>query len=270
MLLVVENLPSLGYPVAMREKITLQSHDLDGYLTAKDEAALAEIGKLYDVYLDECRKYDPCTGDGQALTRLSAEISGQLERIVAAEDRIHVYSFETPRQQHSEGSRLIARLRDPKTGHEEFLYYIQRAYELLFTHVFADQAIDSKRSIIQTTPVTDPAPNYAVHRIPDIDPLIHDCVMCVMLRGALLPSMIVSKEIQDYSSDGYITPFALFRIIPIGKNVPVARRHRGNVHNVARVNGCGFVGAFAACRVKRQSVRDIFPIHPKAHISRHF
>ena len=36
--------------------------------------------------------------------------------------------------------------------------------------------------------------------------------MCVMLRGALLPSMIVSKEIQDYSSDGYITPFALFRI----------------------------------------------------------
>ena len=179
MLLVVENLPSLGYPVAMREKITLQSHDLDGYLTAKDEAALAEIGKLYDVYLDECRKYDPCTGDGQALTRLSAGISG---------------------------------LRDPKTGHEEFLYYIQRAYELLFTHVFADQAIDSKRSIIQTTPVTDPAPNYAVHRIPDIDPLIHDCVMCVMLRGALLPSMIVSKEIQDYSSDGYITPFALFRI----------------------------------------------------------
>lgn len=211
-LLVVENLPSLGYPVAMREKITLQSHDLDGYLTAKDEAALAEIGKLYDVYLDECRNYDPCTGDGQALTRLSGEISDQLERIVAAEDRIHVYSFETPRQQHSEGSRLIARLRDPKTGHEEFLYYIQRAYELLFTHVFADQAIDSKRSIIQPTPVTDPAPNYAVHRIPDIDPLIHDCVMCVMLRGALLPSMIVSKEIQDYSSDGYITPFALFRI----------------------------------------------------------
>jgi uracil phosphoribosyltransferase len=33
-----------------------------------------------------------------------------------------------------------------------------------------------------------------------------------MLRGALLPSMIVSKEIQEYSSHGYVTPFAMFRI----------------------------------------------------------
>jgi len=33
-----------------------------------------------------------------------------------------------------------------------------------------------------------------------------------MLRGALLPSIIVSKEIQEYSSSGYVTPFALFRI----------------------------------------------------------
>ena len=33
-----------------------------------------------------------------------------------------------------------------------------------------------------------------------------------MLRGALLPSMIMSKEIQEYSSNGYITPFALFKI----------------------------------------------------------
>ena len=36
--------------------------------------------------------------------------------------------------------------------------------------------------------------------------------MCVMLRGALLPSMIMSKEIEEYSSHGYITPFALFKI----------------------------------------------------------
>jgi len=33
-----------------------------------------------------------------------------------------------------------------------------------------------------------------------------------MLRGALLPSMIMSKEIEEYSSNGYITPFALFKI----------------------------------------------------------
>ena len=36
--------------------------------------------------------------------------------------------------------------------------------------------------------------------------------MCVMLRGALLPSMIMSKEIEEYSSKGYVTPFALFKI----------------------------------------------------------
>ena len=36
--------------------------------------------------------------------------------------------------------------------------------------------------------------------------------MCVMLRGALLPSMIVSKEIEEFSSHNYITPFALFKI----------------------------------------------------------
>ncbi len=36
--------------------------------------------------------------------------------------------------------------------------------------------------------------------------------MCVMLRGALLPSIIMSKEIQEYSSTRYVTPFALFRI----------------------------------------------------------
>ena len=48
--------------------------------------------------------------------------------------------------------------------------------------------------------------------LPDCDELIHNSVMCVMLRGALLPSMIISKEAQDYSSDDYITPFALFKI----------------------------------------------------------
>ena len=58
----------------------------------------------------------------------------------------------------------------------------------------------------------DPVQNYAVHKIPDIDHKIENAVMCVMLRGALLPSMIMSKEIEEYSSSGYVTPFALFKI----------------------------------------------------------
>jgi uracil phosphoribosyltransferase len=57
-----------------------------------------------------------------------------------------------------------------------------------------------------------PVQNYAVHKIPNIDDKIENTVMCVMLRGALLPSMIMSKEIQEYSSHGYVTPFALFKI----------------------------------------------------------
>ncbi|NLZ76842.1 MAG: uracil phosphoribosyltransferase, partial [Spirochaetales bacterium] len=109
-------------------------------------------------------------------------------------------------------SRLISKLRNPVTGNEEFLYYVQRAYELLFSHVWADAVLPTKRSVITRTPVTVPVQNYAVHRIPDVDSIINNSVMCVMLRGALLPSMIVSKEIQEYSSIGYVTPFALFKI----------------------------------------------------------
>jgi uracil phosphoribosyltransferase len=51
-----------------------------------------------------------------------------------------------------------------------------------------------------------------VHKITNIDDKIENTVMCVMLRGALLPSMIMSKEIEEYSSHGYVTPFALFKI----------------------------------------------------------
>ncbi|MDA3850633.1 MAG: uracil phosphoribosyltransferase, partial [Spirochaetaceae bacterium] len=69
-----------------------------------------------------------------------------------------------------------------------------------------------KNHLIVKTPVTVPVQNYAVLRIPDVDSQIENTVMCVMLRGALLPSMILSKEIEEYSSSGYLTPFALFRI----------------------------------------------------------
>ncbi len=62
------------------------------------------------------------------------------------------------------------------------------------------------------TPVTVPQSNYAVHKIPDIDAMTENSVMCVMLRAALLPSMIVAKEIQEYSSRHTVTPFALFKI----------------------------------------------------------
>lgn len=196
-------------------RIVLHASDLDGFLTEKDKASIDEIDNMYSGYLELCRKIENAEDKKEAEKALveNARTTGhKLEEITRANPRIHVYSFETPQEQHGEASRIIAKLRNPKTEHEEFLYYIQRAYEIMFAHAFAAPCIRQKRSIIQKTPVTVPVRNYAVHRIPDIDDIVHNAVMCVMLRGALLPSMIISKEIEDYSSDGFITPFALFRI----------------------------------------------------------
>ncbi len=199
-------------------KVVIHATDLDGFLRDDDKAKIEHVRKLYEKSLEACSLIETssCEQDKEkaeeALVKSSAEIGAYLEEVVSKEPSIHVYCFESPQEQHGAASRLIAKLRDPNTGHEEFLYYIQRAYELLFAHVFADSALPKKRSIITKTPVVNPCRNYAAHRIPDADSLTSNAVMCVMLRGALLPSMIISKEIQDYSSNDYVTPFALFKI----------------------------------------------------------
>jgi uracil phosphoribosyltransferase len=135
-----------------------------------------------------------------------------MQEITRDEGKIFVYSFKTPREVHGEPSRLIAKLRDYRTPHDEFVYYTQRAYELLFNLAVDAANPQNKNYFIVKTPVDIPVQNYAVHKIPDVDNELDNSVMCVMLRGALLPSMIMSKEIQEYSSKGYVTPFALFRI----------------------------------------------------------
>lgn len=196
-------------------RIILHATDLDGFLQDVDKKHLAEIEAMYAESLDCCKAIEngqDMINNTKTLEKSARDIGHKLEEIVKENDRIHVYSFDTPDELHGGCSRIIAKLRDPRTGHEEFLYYIQRAYEILFAHVFADQRLSQKRSIIQMTPVTVPVRNYAVHRIPNVDDMVHNAVMCVMLRGALLPSMIISKEAQDYSSDDFITPFALFKI----------------------------------------------------------
>lgn len=199
-------------------KIVLHATDLDGYLKDSDKDKIAHVDELYKQSLYHCSVLETASDvsrleeSRKGLVESAKEIGRYLKDVCAEEPSIHVYSFETPQEQHGQASRLIAKLRDPSTGHEEFLYYIQRAYEMLFSHVFADAALPTKRSIITKTPVTSPVRNYAVHRIPDVDSLIKNSVMCVMLRGALLPSMILSKEIQEYSTDKFVTSFALFKI----------------------------------------------------------
>ncbi len=202
----------------MSNRIILRAADLDGYLTEQDHSRIARMNELYDEVLTASRvltssqNQSRLQAERERLIKLYNDMGEFLQQITGDEPNIRVYSFERPRSVHGEASRLIAKLRDVRTQHHEFVYYTQRAYELLFNLAFAEPDNHRKNHLIVETPVTDPVQNYAVHKIPDVDEELENCVMCVMLRGALLPSMIMSKEIQEYSSTGYVTPFALFSI----------------------------------------------------------
>jgi len=199
-------------------KIILKAKDLDGYLSASDNDYLARMDSLYRQamvsfnILSTSRSDFELKREEDSLIDLYNTMGALMQELCAAEPRIQVYSFTTPQENHGEASRLIAKLRDANTGRQEFVYYTQRAFELLFNLTFAGAGRPKKNYLIVKTPVGIPVQNYAVHKIPDIDDQLADTVMCVMLRGALLPSMIISKEIQEYSFSGYLTPFALFKI----------------------------------------------------------
>jgi uracil phosphoribosyltransferase len=199
-------------------KVVLKAQDLDGYLAPADRKTLDGVNATFQEAFDPFRVLsDPGRAPEHAaatarVISLYNRLGQEMREITAREPRIHVYSFETPREVHGEVSRLIAKLRDSRTEHPEFVYYTQRAYELLFNFAFGSVSREKKNHIVVRTPVTRPVQNFAVHKIPDVDERIENAVMCVMLRGALLPAMIMSKEIQEYSSHGYVTPFALFKI----------------------------------------------------------
>ena len=198
--------------------IVLKAADLDGFLTDGDKGHLSRMDALYDRVIEVSRALTSSQNESrlaaekQQLIALYNEMGEVMQEITAAEPAIKVYSFQTPPTVHGEASRLIAKLRDTRTQRHEFVYYTQRAYELLFNLAFAEPANHRKNHLIVRTPVDIPVQNFAVHKIPDVDEELENAVMCIMLRGALLPSMIMSKEIQEYTSTGYVTPFALFRI----------------------------------------------------------
>lgn len=198
----------------MSNKIVLHAQDLDGFLREDDKKKIKIMDDMYKVYLQYCKKYDEDKSEEteNLLINQARAMGKKLKELTSEDKNIHVYSFETPKEQHAAASRLINKLREQGTTQAVFLYYIQRAYEMMFNHVYTDKVISNKTSIITKTPVNIPNQNYAVHRIPDVNSQIENSVMCVMLRGALLPSMILSKEIEEYSRTSYITPFALFSI----------------------------------------------------------
>jgi uracil phosphoribosyltransferase len=198
-------------------KVILKAEDLDGYLTGTDREYLARMDQIYGRVIENFKRLSSGMPEERRtaedkLISLYNEMGIMMQEICREAASIHVYSFLTPQESHPEASRLIAKLRDVRTGSQEFVYYIQRAYEMLFKLAYGGTPGVNKNYLIVKTPVTAPVQNYAVHKITNIDEKIENTVMCVMLRGALLPSMIMSKEIEEYSSHGYVTPFALFRI----------------------------------------------------------
>ncbi|MDR2923129.1 MAG: uracil phosphoribosyltransferase [Treponema sp.] len=198
-------------------RVILKAEDLDGYLSAADRDCLDKMEGLYRHVTEAFTRLDSGLraerrSAEDSLISLYNELGDHMQEICRRTPNIHVYPFVSPQESRPEASRLIAKLRDVRTEDEEFVYYIQRAYEMLFKLAWGGNTGADKNYLIVKTPVTSPAQNYAVHKITNIDEQIENTVMCVMLRGALLPSMIMSKEIQEYSSHGYVTPFALFRI----------------------------------------------------------
>ena len=198
-------------------KVILKAEDLDGYLTAADKDYLSRMDQLYKQVMKSFSQLasglqgERRSGE-DSLISLYNDMGILMKEICREAANIHVYTFLSPQESHPEASRLIAKLRDVRTPNQEFVYYIQRAYEMLFKLAWGGMTGSNKNYLIVKTPVTNPVQNYAVHKITNIDDKIENTVMCVMLRGALLPSMIMSKEIEEYSSHSYVTPFALFRI----------------------------------------------------------
>jgi uracil phosphoribosyltransferase len=202
----------------MANRVVLKAVDLDGFLTERDKGHLGSMDKIYSEVVSCFSRYSAVYGKPEMagvekeLISFYNEMGTALQNICKDETNINVYSFNTPHESHAEASRLIAKLRDTKTGRDEFVYYVQRAYELLFNFAWGGTSSVEKNYLIIKTPVTEPVQNYAAHKIPNLDSQLENTVMCVLLRGALLPSIIMSKEIQEYSSGDYVTPFALFRI----------------------------------------------------------
>jgi uracil phosphoribosyltransferase len=200
------------------DTITFKAADLDGYLTKADEEAIASMEALYAEALPAFRALEglppapPRAEAESGLVSIYARIGEGLRRILGAEERIVVYPFATADERHAEASRLVAKLRDSATGRQEFVYYVQRAYELLFSLAYGSGRGRGRSHLLVRTPVSSPEQAYAVHKVPDIEDQVRQAAICVMLRAALLPSMIVAKEMEEYTTSRVLAPFALFRI----------------------------------------------------------
>jgi len=124
------------------KNIVLTATDLDGYLTEKDHQDIKEMDALYQEAVDvfkilETTDFSEKQEAGKKeLIKLYEQMGAKIQDITGREPAIKVYPFDTPQENHGEASRLIAKLRNLNTEHHEFVYYIQRAYEMLFNLAF--------------------------------------------------------------------------------------------------------------------------------------
>ncbi len=162
-------------------KVILKAEELDGYLTADDKDDLLSLETLYKEALAIFPKLETeerCRGE---LAALYEKMESRMKEICLKTPAIHVYPFLTSRENQSEASGVIAKLRDVRTGNYEFVYYIQRAFEALFKFAWGGVDSSEKNYFFVKTPVTIPVQNYAVHKTACIDEKIQNTVMCVLL-----------------------------------------------------------------------------------------
>ena len=181
-------------------------------LSHDDQQLIKEVEQKYLQMLQKAETIQNIDEKKSYLITSYNMIGHRLQEICASKSSIHVYSFDQPLQNHGPVSRVVAKLRDTRTENSEYIYYTQRAFEFLFSFVFAENIKQQKNHFVINTPVNNPVQNYAIHKIPNFDKNLHNTTMCVLLRGALLPSLIIGKAIQEYSSEGYVPYYALFRI----------------------------------------------------------
>ena len=118
----------------MSSKVILKAEDLDGYLTEKDQEFLSRLDSLYEEAMKSFKVISSggfsstIANEEKKIISLYNEMGQVMQEVCKEVPSLKVFSFETQEESHAEASRVIAKLRDVKTGHQEFLYYTQRAF----------------------------------------------------------------------------------------------------------------------------------------------
>ena len=118
-------------------KVVVGADSLDGYLTEKDLAYLDRMDGLYARAMDSFKILaaggfsSALANEEKKVIEIYNEMGHVMQEICKEAPGIKVYSFETEEQSHAEASRVIAKLRDIKTGIRIRILHA-RASEMLF------------------------------------------------------------------------------------------------------------------------------------------